>query len=91
MAILELSHCQVKYCHKDDILFTVQHQEGPIQVSSEEVLVSLLNKVNSIMDIHNLHLSLAYISVPTYLSQAARHSLKQAAEISLGKSVRLVD
>ena len=72
-------------------MFTVQHQNGSMEVTAEEVLVSLLFKVGSIVEGHSLHLSKAYIAVPTHHSQAARHSLKQAAEVALGKPTRLID
>ena len=76
---------------KEDIVFSVKSQEGTADVSAEEVLVSLLNKVGSIAEIHHLSVSLAYISVPTFWSQSSRFALQRSAEISLGKPVRLVD
>ena len=84
-----MKHFHVKFNRKEDLFFSVKN--GSLEISAEEVLISLINKVTSILEIHHLSLSLAYLSVPTNLSQSTRHSLVQTAEIALKKPVRLVD
>lgn len=55
------------------------------------MLISLLGKVKSIIENHQLALAVAYVSVPTYYGQEEREALKRCAELAFDKPVRLVD
>lgn len=62
-----------------------------MQVTVEEVLISLLAKAKSIIESHHLALSVAYLSLPLYYTQEKRENIKKCAELSLQKPVRLID
>ena len=74
-----------------ELVFKVQGRQGQMEVLVEEVLISLLGKVKSIIENHQLSLAVAYISVPTYYGQEEREALKKCGELAFDKPVRLVD
>jgi len=45
----ELKYEKVKYECREDLVFSVEGREGTVEVSVEEVLISLIGKVKSIV------------------------------------------
>jgi hypothetical protein len=81
----------VKYSSTEDLVFSVEGKLSALEVSVEEVLISLIGKIKGIIETHNLTLSKAYIAIPAYTRHEERISLKRCAEIGLGRPVKLVD
>lgn len=87
----ELKYEKSKSVCEKGLEFIVQGKQGDMRVSTEEVLISLISKAKSIIESHQLQLTLAYIAIPTYLGQEERYILKRCAEIALEKPVRIID
>jgi molecular chaperone DnaK (HSP70) len=87
----ELKYERVQIEVGQDLVFRVAGRQGQIQVSAEEVLISLIGKAKNIIESHGLALSIAYVSIPAYLGQEERAGLQRCGEIALGKPVRLVE
>lgn len=87
----QLRYEQIKYRVEKDLVFSVQGRKGMVEVTVEEALISLFGKAKSIIDAHNLAVSIVYVSIPTYFIQEKRESIRKCAEVAFSKPIRLVD